>query len=354
MPLTFIDCFSGAGGLSLGLKSAGFTPLAAFDMDPLSVATYNRNISQCAFVADVTQLSGTELMQRARVRPGDLDLLVGGPPCQGFSRQRRGPDSDSRNDLIFEFQRLVEELQPKSFLMENVSAITGGRGKAILSKLEMSLRSLGYELHRSVMDAAEHGVPQHRRRLFLVGFRQDILVNFAFPAPGNTFATVRNAIGDLPPPSPELAELHHTPDNISALNRIRISHVPEGGGRNDIPVGLRLACHAVSTEVAGHRGVYGRLSWDKPSGTITTKCNSFTRGRFAHPTENRNITMREAARLQSFPDTFIFEGSKVHVAHQVGNAVPPLLGQHLGFSIKKAFLASRESRQHNEDFQLAS
>ena len=149
--------------------------------------------------------------------------------------------------------------------------------------------------------------------------------------------------------APELAIPNHQPDRISDLNRERISHVPEGGGRADIPYELRLPCHQVSVEVAGHRGVYGRLSWDQPAGTITTKCNSFTRGRFAHPVAHRNISMREAARIQSFPDDFVFEGSKVEVAHQIGNAVPPRLASELGKAIRSALLAKAQGSQLSPD-----
>ena len=203
-----------------------------------------------------------------------------------------------------------------------------------------------------VLDAADYGVPQHRRRLFIVGEHEDMCGGFEFPVPTHkpgSYATVRQAIGDLPSPilHPELCHsfYNHQPDKISDLNRVRISYVPAGGGRADIPPELRLPCHRVSVDVAGHRNVYGRLEWNEPAGTITTKCNSFTLGKFAHPEENRNITMREAARLQSFPDDFVFEGSKVDVAHQVGNAVPPLLALQLGKALKSALAPQSDANR---------
>jgi len=349
-----IDCFAGAGGMSLGLKDAGFDPVGAFDLDPMSVATYNRNIKDCAFDADVHRITGQSLLRRAKIKSGNLDLLAGGPPCQGFSRQRRGPDTDSRNDLVFEFLRLTKECRPRAFLMENVSAITAGRGRDILRRLVEGFEALGYTLNQRVLDAADYSVPQHRRRLFIVGFRRDVGASFSFPTPSGRRRTVRHAIADLPDPSSSHAIPNHEADNISELNRVRISHVPEGGGRDDIPVELRLPCHAVSTEKAGHRGVYGRLSWDKPAGTITTKCNSFTRGRFAHPRRDGNITMREAARLQSFPDTFIFAGAKVQVAHQVGNAVPPPLSRAIGSEISRTLRLAAESMLPAGKLKLAS
>lgn len=347
-----IDCFAGAGGLSRGLTQAGFRIGAAFDNNALAVRTYNRNIGPHAIVANVEKLSGAQLLAAAGLSQGGCALVVGGPPCQGFSVQRRGRDDDDRNLLVMEFLRLVLEIRPLMFLMENVSSIQGKRGQPLLKELRARAEIGGYTVRMEVLDAADFGVPQHRRRLFIVGECEDMCGGFEFPVPthkSTSYATVRQAIGDLPSPilHPELCHsfYNHQPDKISDLNRVRISHVPPGGGRADIPPELRLPCHRVSVDVAGHRNVYGRLEWDEPAGTITTKCNSFTRGKFAHPEENRNITMREAARLQSFPDDFVFEGSKVDVAHQVGNAVPPLLALQLGSALKSALAPRSDSNR---------
>lgn len=336
--LTAIDTFAGAGGLSLGLAMAGFDVRCATDWDEDSVATHSKNLGGSALVADVTALSGAELLEIAAV--DSVDLLAGGPPCQGFSVQRRGAMHDDRNRLVFEYLRMVKEIRPRAFLMENVAAIGGPRGKHFLSTIKEEAEEAGYSVTSAVLDAADFGVPQHRRRLFLVGV--DDGRAFTFPEPSHSpaqWVTVRQAFAGLPDPflEPEAAAEfpNHERDNISELNRLRISHVPEGGGREDIPEDLRLPCHRVSVDTAGHRGVYGRLWWDRPSGTITTKSNSFTRGRFAHPVANRNITMREAARLQGFPDSFVFVGDKVSVAHQVGNAVPPPLAEALGTALMR-------------------
>lgn len=347
-PPRAIDCFSGAGGLSLGLQAAGFFVCAAFDNDRKAVDTYQRNIGKHALCADVRDIKGAHLLEVAELGHGECELLTGGPPCQGFSRQRRGLDADHRNDLIFEFLRLVADIHPTMFMMENVPSIAGQRGQAHLRKFREGAAHLGYRVHQQVLNAADFGVPQYRLRYFVVGEPDDGLTCFLFPRPtceAGCYRTVRDAIGDLPSPlvNPRSAEgiPNHQADGISDLNRLRISHVPQGGGRQDIPADLRLPCHEVSVEKAGHRGVYGRLSWDQPAGTITTKCNSFTRGRFAHPEEHRNISMREAARLQGFPDSFAFEGSKVDVAHQIGNAVPPPLATHLGLSVSAALRRRR-------------
>jgi DNA (cytosine-5)-methyltransferase 1 len=340
MALMVIDCFGGAGGLSLGLAHAGLEPVAAFDFDADAVATYAKNLGGHVLHRDVHDLTGRELLGLANLDVGECDVLAGGPPCQGFSRQRRGDDDDDRNDLVLEFRRLVAEIRPRWFVMENVAALAGRRGRPTLDAFVRAVGQDGYACARGVFDAAHFGVPQHRKRLIVVGRlgAEPVLPQPTHDAP--TWLTVRDAIADLPCPflDPRGAAqfLNHDRDNISDLNRQRIATVPEGGGRADIPLELRLPCHQVSVETAGHRAVYGRLWWDRPAATITTKCNSFTRGRFAHPNLDRNITMREAARLQGFPDDFGFEGGKVPVAHQIGNAVPPPLAEAIGRAIVRA------------------
>lgn len=340
-PPIAIDAFSGAGGLSLGLHAAGFEAAVAFDNDQHALTTYAKNLPGATLLRSAEDVSGEELLSYLPPAQRSVALLAGGPPCQGFSRQRRGPDDDDRNLLVGEFLRLVREVQPSAFIMENVAALGGRRGRAALDQLMTGARTAGYEVQAQVVDAVDFGVPQRRKRLFVVGTPPGS--SFSYPrAEGgsDTWRTVRDAIGDLPDPfdQPNEARLiaNHEPDNISELNRARIRHVPEGGGREDIPVELRLPCHRVSVAQAGHRGVYGRLSWDAPSGTITTRCNSFTRGRFAHPSADRNITMREAARLQGFPDDFVFHGGRVEVAHQIGNAVPPPLATALATAVRRA------------------
>lgn len=322
-----IDAFCGAGGLSLGLINAGFDVQFAFDFNERAIATYKANLGSHAYVMDAEAVEPSKI-----TTTGEVTLVAGGPPCQGFSVQRRGTDADARNDLIFEFLRIVKGVKPKLFLMENVAALASAKNSKYFDKLKADAERIGYIVQAKVLNAADYGVPQTRKRLFVLGVRKNLKAQIVLPdVTASSWQTVRDAIADLPSPQSETALLfpNHLPDNISALNRERISHVPPGGGRSDIPAHLRLACHSVSVDVAGHRGVYGRLDWEKPAGTITTKCNSFTRGRFAHPVENRNITMREAARLQSFPDDFVFQGGTVDVAHQVGNAVPPLLSYRI-------------------------
>lgn len=348
--LSFADFFCGAGGLSLGLSNAGLVPALAFDGDRYSCATYERNLSIAAICAMHDNVDSSDLPDTWR---GKLSLICGGPPCQGFSLQRRGPARDDRNDLVLWFFKIAVRLDPKVILMENVPTVFGSRGRLQLAKVYDLLDSAGYFHDQRVLDAADFGVPQSRRRGFLVAWRPDLI--WVWPKPthdDHTRRTVRNAIGDLPPPGKNTqtaAVANHVRVNISALSEARISHVPPGGGRLDIPPDLQLSCHRTDN---GHRhlDVFGRMEWDRPAPTITAMFDSFTRGRFAHPEENRPITGREGARLQSFPDTFHFVGPKKDVARQIGNAVPPLLAYHLGDAVKAALIG--ETQPASEQLRL--
>jgi DNA (cytosine-5)-methyltransferase 1 len=215
------------------------------------------------------------------------------------------------------------------------------------------VQNAGYSVTTAVLDAVRFGVPQHRQRAFLVAIRDDVCTCFEFP-PGNRdpseWRTVRNAFANLPEPPADYTShpnfANHTRIKVTAANVERISHVPAGGGRRDIPEHLQLPCHRNDK---GHRhlDVYGRMLWDSPAPTITAMFDNFSRGRFAHPTENRSITGREGARLQSFPDTFVFVGGKKDVARQIGNAVPPLLAKSVGEAIKTC-LSGRPQRTTSE------
>lgn len=335
--LVAVDAFCGAGGMSLGLAASGYQIALGFDYDEVAVDTYVKNIGSHAKLIDVNQVSPPEIIERADVAPNGIDVVVGGPPCQGFSLQRRGPRSDGRNELVLAFLELVRYVKPRAFLMENVPAITSVRGRDLLQTVQDSTAALGFSTYLRVLNAVDYGVPQVRKRAFLVGIRGGGA--FEWPAPTvETPRTVRQAIGDLPTPpadgSPHPSVPNHFREaNLSELNIRRIRHVPEGGGRLDLPPELQLECHK-----NGHRHLdtYGRLSWDKPSGTITARFDSFTRGRFGHPVDDRSITLREGARLQGFPDEFVFLGNREQGARMIGNAVPPPLAESLGNSITAA------------------
>lgn len=325
-PPLVIDSFAGAGGLSLGFLQAGWKVPLAFDHDPIAVATYQRNLGPHVRLLDAEEITAASLMDFANVGPGECDLLAGGPPCQGFSLQRRGARQDPRNKLTLVFLEWISDILPKAFLIENVPAIASIRGRHVLDAVSSTAKKLGYGLSISTVNAHDYGAPQNRRRTFIVGMSGQR--EFQWPPASDSRLTVRDGIGNLPSPPvdgschPDISN-HYREARLSSLNLARIRAVPEGGSRLDLPEYLQLECHKT-----GHRHLdtYGRLAWDQPSGTITARFDSFTRGRFGHPVEDRSITLREGARLQGFPDEFVFLGNREEGARMIGNAVPPPLG----------------------------
>lgn len=339
-----IDSFSGAGGLCLGLIEAGFDVLYSFDIDSKSIATINANSKYFkghkAEVRDIYDISPLKLLQDINLKSGELDLLAGGPPCQGFSIQRIGSDIDERNHLVEEYISQVIAINPKMFMLENVPGIEGKRGLTILQKALEIVAESGYFIHKQILDAQDYGVPQRRRRVVIVGERKDHTVPiFKYPTLCKHRVTVREVIGHLPIP-PEDGSEHptlslHRRDRLSAKNIERLQHLQPGQGRNFLPQNLLADCHKVSSNVIGHRNVYGRMPWDDVAPTITARFDSFTRGMFGHPEQNRSISLREGALLQTFPKDFKFVGNKVEIARQIGNAVPVLMAKQIGLQIKK-------------------
>lgn len=336
MPLTAIDAFAGAGGLSLGLRRAGFRVALAFDNDAVAVETYRKNLTDNVEELDASTTTGAVLLERAGLGSGELDLLAGGPPCQGFSIQRRGERQDDRNRLVLRYLDWIRTIRPRAFLIENVPAIKGVRGGYVLHAITEAAKHLAFTVHIATLNAADYGLAQNRRRVFLIAVDKDI--NFSWPRRSTERLTVRQAIGDLPSPPPDgrphpWVPNHYREARLSQRNIDRIRHVPEGGGREHLPPHLRLACHS-----QGHRHLdtYGRLAWDEPSVTITARFDSFTRGRFGHPVEDRSLTLREGARLQGFPDDFVFLGNREQGARLVGNAVPPPLAAEIGRALALA------------------
>jgi DNA (cytosine-5)-methyltransferase 1 len=349
---TCIDAFCGAGGLSLGLTRAGFDVRAAFDLDTHSIETYRRNLSGHGFVGDARLLTGSELRQRASLGDADLDLFAGGPPCQGFSKQKRGAHlGDGRNALVLEYLRLVGELRPRAFLLENVSQLAQARGRHLIKEFHALA---DYRVDGDFYVAADFGVAQTRERFVLVGIRSDVNSDFVKPAPTTPkWLTVGEVIGDLPEPPADYSEhpafANHQNARVTRKNIERFSHVSQGGGWQDIPFELRLPCHqTVDTKSGGWPDVYGRLRWDGQCPTITGGFDSFTRGRYGHPLRDRPLTPREAARLQGFPDGFSFSGTRHHVRHQIGNAVPVPLAEAVGSAIIES-LECRSPRRERID-----
>jgi DNA (cytosine-5)-methyltransferase 1 len=333
---TAIDLFSGAGGFSLGLVAAGFDVLGAFDSWGTAVDTYASNFSHPVIDCDLSRVTGKDLFDRLGASVNSVDVLVGGPPCQGFSVQRIGSDHDVRNHLVLEFGRLVSELRPRLFLMENVPGLLGKRGKELLAAFTANLEDSGYRFTSTIVNAADYGVPQLRKRVVFAGWLAGA-EPFVFPLPtcdAKNYRTVANAFADLQPPpidlSPSPDDNLHRRTRLSPLNQRRMELIPPGGGMQDLPDDLKVNCHKVGADKIGHRYVYGRLAPDCPAATITARFDSFTRGKFGHPVEPRNITLREGARLQCFPDSFKFLGTQEEIAAQIGNAVPPAVAEALG------------------------
>jgi DNA (cytosine-5)-methyltransferase 1 len=248
---------------------------------------------------------------------------------------------DDRNKLVLEYARLVREIKPRAFMLENVDQLGQKRGKEFLARVQKELRD--YILYPNFYNSADFGVAQTRLRFITVGIRKDLDVLFVPPPPTvKKWCTIRQAIGDLPPPPADYSEHpdfpNHYQTRITQINIERFSHVPEGGGWQDIPEEIRLPCHReVDTTAGGCPDVYGRLRWNGQVPTITGGFDSFTRGRYGHPSQHRAITPREAARLQGFPDSYRFHGTKSQVRAQLGNAVPVPLAAAVGQSISRVF-----------------
>lgn len=324
--------------MSLGLRRAGFELLAAFDVDAKAVETHCKNLGGRGFVADASVLTSAELLERAGVKTGELDLFAGGPPCQGFSKQKRGAHlGDDRNMLVRHFLRLVREMNPRFFFFENVAIFGQKRGREYIREMFSTLSD--YVIYQHFYNSADFGLPQTRERFIAVGRRRDVHAGFRIPHPTvEKWRTVGEVLGDLPEPptdySPHPKYPNHQRARVTEINIRRFSYVKQGGGWKDIPEDLRLDCHKnVDPTSGGWPDVYGRLEWNGQCPTITGGFDSFTRGRYGHPLHDRPLTPREAARIQGFPDDFVFCGTRGDIRSQIGNAVPPPLAEAVGREI---------------------
>ncbi len=332
---TAVDLFCGCGGLTVGLKRAGFRVLGAMDVDPLSIKTYKANHRDVTlWEKDIRELDPQELLDALGLKKGGLDLLAGCPPCQGFSTMRTLNGAltvdDPRNDLLLEFERFVEALRPRAVMMENVPGLANDkRFEAFLRKL----KKLGYLGAHRVLNAAEYGVPQRRRRLiYLAGLGMEI----PFADKAAKMKTVEEAIGGLPKAGQSGDPLHDMLENRTPKVLEVIQLIPkDGGSRRDLPEEFQLECHK---RCNGFKDVYGRMAWKEVAPTITGGCFNPSKGRFLHPEEDRAITMREAALLQGFPRRYKFPttDNKSAVALMIGNALPPPFIAAHGRSIKRA------------------
>lgn len=389
--LRMIDLFSGAGGLSEGLKEAGFKSVYANEINKRYSETYAANHPDTLVEAkDIRQVSAEETRNRLGLRKGELDLVAGGPPCQGFSinAPNRSAD-DHRNHLFRHFLKFVEAFEPRSVLIENVPGLVSYEGGSTLEAIILALEELGYCADVKILYAPHYGVPQTRWRTIILGLKEGnplegypvpfrsapIRVNFTSNFGGRNIValpsnvklpahvSVRDAIDDLPwvevkqavaaeqdyrtPPQNDFQRamrmfsgkvVNHEPPTLGAVNLERAKYIPPGGNWTNIPFDL-LPRGMQRARRSDHTKRYGRVHPDGLASTILTKCDPHW-GAYFHYCQNRTFTVREAARIQTFPDHFHFLGSKSEQYEQVGNAVPPLLSAAIGRSLIAALCGS--------------
>ena len=365
---TVVDLFSGAGGTALGFKRTNlFRILAAVEIDQDAALTYEHNIGVNVKRKNIDDLDPVSFRDELGLDKGErLDVLMGCPPCQGFTRLRnKAGASDERNRLVLKYLDFVSAFAPKFVVFENVPGFTRtAHGKAYHSALVNGLRELGYAVKTQEVDAADYGVPQHRRRVIVFGAPDerflptlDFQQTHGAPQDPRTISgdlhpwrTVRQAIGNLPPLR---AGERHEEDSLHYASPMGkrvyefITLVPkDGGSRMDVPRDHWLQCHQ---NVNGYRNVYGRMAWDTPSNVITGGCGNVSRGRFVHPEQNRGISLREAALLQGFPEEYQFFGKTDSVRRQIGNAVPPPLAEATAREVHRQLLQYEraEFSEHN-------
>jgi DNA (cytosine-5)-methyltransferase 1 len=381
---TCIDLFSGAGGFAEGLRQAGWSIISGADVDPDAAATFRLNFPEASFFEGcISDLSARALLRDAGLKAGQLDCLVGGPPCQSFSyNNHQRSASTARARLFRDYLRIVAALKPKTLVMENVPGMLTINDGGIIDEIQDSLRALGYECSIRILYAEDFGVPQARRRAFIVASKI-CSTEGLFPAGSHgpsekpseqanpfvhrwknskksarPFVTVWQAIGDLPAlksgegepratyskvPTSKFQKRvrgglrvlrNHVCHNLSGPMLTKIAYIPEGGNWTDIPRRL-LTPGMKRAKRSCHTKRYGRLPRNGLASTVLTKCDPHW-GAYVHPTQNRTISVREAARLQGFPDRFSFAGSSTFKHYmQVGNAVPVPVAKALGRRLKR-------------------
>jgi DNA (cytosine-5)-methyltransferase 1 len=381
-----VDLFSGAGGITLGLANAGFNVVFCADLDEGCEATHKRNFPSIPFgrVA-IEKLKGPDILRQTGLRRGELDLLIGGPPCQGFSIIGQREIWDPRNGLFREFIRIADELKPKCVVIENVTGLATLAAGQVLADIRDAFREAGYNIECAELLAAQYGVPQMRWRMFFIGWRLDQEKKGGFPQPTHGqagigdlvpnrtltlaecagFVTIREAIGDLPViqagqvgakyrrgPKGSYQEAmregalptvaNHYAPRLSAQNIGRLRALKPGQDWRDLPRHL-LPGGMQRALRKDHTRRYRRMQWLGIARTIITRFRDPKSGEYTHPEQHRTISIREAARIQSFPDWFIFEGSYSRQYDQVGNAVPPLLAKAVGMELRE-MLSGRKTK----------
>lgn len=340
-----IDLFCGAGGLTRGLLDAGIDVVGGFDIakDASYAYEYNNiraNGQRCKyFNQDVATVTASQINELISGRKGKHLLLAGCAPCQPFSSQNRNKSPfDDRKNLLLQFARLVQETSPDFVFMENVPGLPRLAPEVLNFFIEILRQKKLSFIDSGVVNAKWYGVPQNRRRFILLASKKKIQIPNPACVTDSQFHTVRDAIAHFP--CLQAGEMdssipNHRCASLSPLNLRRISLIKHN--RNELPEDLVLPCHKRANS---HDDTYGRMSWDSPAPTLTTKFFSISNGRYGHPEQNRAISLREGASIQTFPANYVFSGSMQSVARQIGNAVPPLLAKNMS----QAFITNGEMR----------
>ncbi len=351
----FIDIFSGCGGFSYGLEKAGMKCLLGIDFNKDAIESFKLNHRHAqTFCEDIKKLTNKKLSHLLNERP--IDFVIGGPPCQGFSTVGRGKAEDPRNYLFLEFVRIVKFLSPKALLIENVTGLLACKNKHILKKIFSYFERLGYSMDARVLSAEEYGVPERRRRAVIVGVKDGLRFEFPRPTHGprgkRPFATVGDALKKIAPSAsyndPQTAQVKNP------LDKKRLAYIPEGAGiryqRDEekyLPKKMRFnVVWEKLTEGRFRQTKLQRLDRSKPSFTILT-----SRTMYYHPFEDRYLTAREAAAIQSFPNEFEFFGKPTSVFRQIGNAVPVGLAHAIGKELINSVRGKTKKSKRVEDFQ---
>lgn len=354
--MTAIDLFAGAGGFSLAAQLCDIDVRVAVELNHHACITYQSNLidkrkaKTSLIESDIREVDWKAVLKSAELAKGECDLLLGGPPCQGFSTHRLNGTgiNDPRNELLGSYFESVQAIRPAAFLIENVPGLLWKRHEMYLKKLFAAAKAAKYRVFPPVvLNARSYGVPQNRKRVFILGFREDVAAQISWPpapshhAPNDEAVTTRKlpawltaaTVFSKPVPSNDENDLHM--QHSAAMIEVFKSTPSNGGSRNESS--RVLACHLSHN---GHKDVYGRIDPSKPGPTMTTACINPSKGRFLHPTRNHGICLRHAARFQTFPDDFVFSGGIIAAGRQIGNAVPVTLGAALIESIKQALISA--------------
>lgn len=339
MIIKAIDFFSGAGGLTRGLLDAGIRVLAGVDNDPALKSTYEKNNNPSKFICEDISTFDIKAFRRANnITKKDTVLYAACTPCQPFSTLNHMKGKDERKTLLLDFAKIVETAPPDFILVENVPGLNSTYGKDIYEKFSKTLKKCGFDyISADYLDAQYFGVPQVRKRFILLASRHG---EISLPKPNTKkIATVRQFIEDLRPleDGEEYKRIaNHVSRKLKPHLKKIVQAVPkDGGSRSQVKdTSILLECHKRNPKA--HRDVFGRMSWDKPAPTLTCRCIDVYCGRFTHPSQDRGISLREAALLQTFPKNYKFYGAFMHISKQIGNAVPVKLAEKLGKQVLRA------------------